>query len=168
MNKIEKQACIEHIRSEFRNLKNAVLMDYRGLKVVDVTELRRGVRKLSSRYVVVKNTLAAKAAVDTNLAKVGDHFRGPTAMAYNSHDPVALVKYLLEFAKTNPNLVFKAALMDGKPVAVGQLESISKLPGRPELLGKLVYLLKSPVSNLAVLLKTPIRNLAWGLKQVSK
>ncbi len=156
------------MRSEFQSLRNAILMDYRGLKVVDVTELRRGVRRLSSRYVVVKNTLAIKAAADTDVAKVSSHFGGPTALAYNSHDAVPLVKYLLEFAKTNPNLVFKAALVDGKAVAADQLDAISKLPGRPELLGKLIYLLKAPISNLAGLLKTPVRNLAYGLKQIPK
>lgn len=156
------------MHSEFQDLKNAVLMDFRGLKVVEVTELRRGVRKLSSRYLVVKNTLAKKASEDSDVREVSKLFQGPTAIAYTKGDVVALAKYLLEFAKIHPNLVFKGALVDGKAVSAEQLDAISKLPGRPELLGKLIYLLKAPVTNLATLLKTPVRNLALGLNQVPK
>ncbi len=168
MNKTEKQVNIDQMHSEFQDLKNAVLMDFRGLKVVEVTELRRGVRKLSSRYLVVKNTLAKKASEDSDVREVSKLFQGPTAIAYTKSDVVALAKYLLEFAKTHPNLVFKGALVDGKAVSAEQLDAISKLPGRPELLGKLIYLLKAPVTNLATLLKTPVRNLALGLNQVPK
>lgn len=168
MNKTEKEACVEGLSVDFQKLKNAILIDYRGLNVVDATELRREIRKLSSKYVVVKNTLALRAAKNTILEQLAQHFRGPTAIAYNDSDAVPLTKFLLDFAKTKPHLAFKAGLVEGRPISAEQLDSIAKLPGRPELLSKLVYLLKAPLSNLASVLKSPVRDLAAILKQVPK
>jgi large subunit ribosomal protein L10 len=135
---------------------------------VDATDLRREIRKLSSKYVVVKNTLALRAAKSTSMEALGPHFKGPTAIAYNDSDAVPLTKFLLEFAKAKPQIVFKAGLVEGKPVDAQQLDAISKLPGRPELLGKLIYLLKAPLTNLVGVLKSPMRELSSVLKQVSK
>ena len=168
MNRTEKQTCIDGLSAEFRNIKNAILIDYRGLKVVDVTQLRREIHKLSSNYVVVKNTLAVRAAKGTGLEPLMSCFKGPTAIAYNSSDAVPLTKFLLDFAKTKPHVKFKAGLVEGKPITVDQLDSIAKLPGRPELLAKLIYLLKAPITNLAGVLKSPLRDLAAVVKQVPK
>jgi large subunit ribosomal protein L10 len=168
VNRTEKQTCIDELSAEFRSMKNAILIDYRGLKVVDVTDLRREIRKLSSNYVVVKNTLAIRAAKDTSLEPLMSCFKGPTAIAYNSSDAVPLTKFLLDFAKTKPHVQFKAGLVEGRPITVDQLDSIAKLPGRPELLAKLIYLLKAPITNLASVLKSPLRDLAAVVKQVPK
>jgi large subunit ribosomal protein L10 len=168
VNRTEKQTCIDELNAEFRNIKNAILIDYRGLKVVDVTQLRREIHKLSSKYVVVKNTLAILAAKDTSLESLKDCLKGPTAIAYNDSDAVPLTKFLLDFAKTKPQVQFKAGLVEGKPISVDQLESIAKLPGRPELLAKLIYLLKAPMTHLVSVLKSPVRDLAAVVKQVPK
>ena len=98
-----------------------------------MTELRRQVRGTQSRYVVVKNTLALRAVKGTALEAMSEHFRGPTAVAYNSSNAVALAKVLTAFAKANPNLVFKGALVDGRPVAAAQIQAIADLPSREEL-----------------------------------
>jgi len=168
VNRTEKQTCIDELSAEFRAIKNAILIDYRGLKVVDVTELRREISKLSSKYVVVKNTLAIRAAKDTSLESLKSCFKGPTAIAYNNSDAVPLTKFLLDYAKTKPSVQFKAGLVEGKPISVDQLDSLAKLPGRPELLAKLIYLLKAPITNLAGVLKSPMRDLAVVVKQVPK
>ena len=94
----------------------------------EVTELRRQVRGTQSKYLVVKNTLALRATKGTALEAVSEHFTGPTAVAYNADNPVALAKVLTTFAKTNPNLVFKAALVEGRPVAAAEIQAIADLP----------------------------------------
>lgn len=82
MNRTEKEAHVKALSDEFQSLKNAILIDYRGLNVVNATELRREIHKLSSKYVVVKNTLARKAVKDTHLEALTEFFRDPTAIAF--------------------------------------------------------------------------------------
>ena len=93
-----------------------------------MTELRRQVRGTQSTYLVVKNTLALRATKGTALEAVAEHFTGATAVAYNRGNPVALAKVLTAFAKTNPNLVFKAAVIDGHAVAAAEIKTIAELP----------------------------------------
>src|SRR5262245_15086873 len=117
MQRAEKQQTIEELGSEFRSISSAFLLDYKGLKVVDATELRRKIREINGRYVVVKNTFALRAAKDTKLEALEPYFSGPTAVAYHPRDVVGLAKLLTEVAKTNPSVTFKAALVEGKVVA---------------------------------------------------
>src|SRR5438477_5983652 len=104
MERSQKTAAVAELQSELTKSKNAILFGFAGLKVPEVTELRRQVRGTKSRYVVVKNTLALLAARGTPLEGLAQHFVGPTAIAYNAVSPVALAKVLTAFAKTNPNL----------------------------------------------------------------
>ena len=109
MNRAEKAAQVEELRKGLTKSGNAILFAFAGLKVPEVTELRRQVRATKSRYRVVKNTLALRAAKGTPLEALSGHFVGATAVAFNEDNPVGLAKVLTAFAKTNPNLVFKAA-----------------------------------------------------------
>src|SRR5438132_13491148 len=104
MERAQKTAAVAELQSELTKSKNAILFGFAGLKVPEVTELRRQVRGTKSRYLVVKNTLALRAAKGTALEGLAKHFAGPTAVAYNADSPVALAKVLTAFAKTNPNL----------------------------------------------------------------
>src|SRR5512147_1847508 len=102
MNRAEKQQTVDSLTEQFRSIKSAFLINYRGLKVVDATELRRKIREIDGRYVVVKNTLATRAAKDTELEPLGPYFEGPTAVAYHPSDVVSLAKVLTEISKGNP------------------------------------------------------------------
>ncbi len=117
MNKTEKAEMVESLSGDLAKSSNAILFAFAGLKVPEVTELRRQVRGTQSKYLVVKNTLALRATKGTALEAVAEHFTGATAVVYNQTSPVALAKVLTNFAKTNPNLVFKAAVIDGQAVA---------------------------------------------------
>lgn len=168
MNKTEKQETVESLGEQFRAINSAFLLDYKGLKVVDATELRRKIREIQGHYVVVKNTLALRAVKDTSLEPLGPHFQGPTAVAYHPKNLVSLAKLLTEAAKTNPNLAFKAALVEGKLVPAAEIQSIANMPSKEVLLGKLLFLLKAPLQRLVTVLKAPVRDLGLVMNQIKK
>ena len=168
MNKEEKQQTVESLSEQFQSINSAFLINYKGLKVVDATELRRKIRGIDGRYVVVKNTLAMRAAKQTKLEQLEPFFKGPTAVAYHPKDVVGLAKLLTEIGKGNPNFAFKAALVEGKIVLPSEIQALADMPPREVLLSKLVFLLKAPVQRLTMVLKAPVRNLGLVLKQVQK
>ena len=168
MNKEEKQQTVESLGEQFRSIDSAFLINYRGLKVVDATELRRKIREIDGCYVVVKNTLALRAAKQTKLEQLEPFFEGPTAVAYHRKDVVGLAKLLTEISKSNPNFAFKAALVEGKVVPTSEIQAIASMPSREVMLSKLVFLLKAPLQRLTTVLKAPVRNLDLVLKQVQK
>jgi large subunit ribosomal protein L10 len=147
---------------------HAFLIDYKGITVPAITELRRQVRGTGSEYVVVKNTLALRALQGAPLGQLSQHFTGMTAVAYSQSDIVALAKVLHTFGKTNPNVKVKAALLDGKPVAAKELETLANLPSRTELVGKLLGLMQSPIRRLVTVLAAPHRNVAATLAAVAQ
>ena len=168
MNKAEKQQTVDSLGEQFRTIDSAFLINYRGLKVVDATELRRKIKEIDGCYVVVKNTLAMRAAKETKLEQLAPFFEGPTAVAYHRKDVVGLAKLLTEISKGNPNFTFKAALVEGKVVPASEIQAIASMPSRKVMLGKLVFLLKAPLQRLHMVLKAPLRNLSLALKQVPK
>jgi large subunit ribosomal protein L10 len=168
MNREEKQHVVDSISEQFRTVRSLFLIDYKGLKVVDATELRRKIREFDGTYIVVKNSLALRAAKANGLDQIGSYLEGPTAMAYHLRDVVGMAKLLTEISKTNPNFQFKAALIEGKVVPPSEIQKLASLPSREVLLSKLVFLLKAPLQRLAGALKAPARDLALVLKQVQK
>jgi len=168
MNKAEKQQAVDVLNEQFRSIQSAFLIDYRGVKVVEATELRRKIREVDGCYVVVKNTLAMLAAKETELEQLEQHFQGPTAVAYHHKDIVGLAKVLNEISKTNPNFQFKAALVEGKVVDTGEIQTLAAMPSREVLLSKLAFLLKAPLQKLGMVLKAPVRDLSLVLKQIQK
>jgi large subunit ribosomal protein L10 len=168
MNKAEKEQTVESLGEQFRAISSAFLIDYKGLKVVDATELRRKIREIDGHYVVVKNTLAMRAAKQTKLEQLEPYFQGPTAVAYHPKDVVGMAKLLTEISKGNPNFAFKAALVEGKVVPATEIQAIASMPSREVMLSKLVFLLKAPLQRLHMVLKAPVRDLNLVLKQVKK
>jgi large subunit ribosomal protein L10 len=168
MNKEEKQQTVDSLGEQFRSINSAFLINYRGLKVVDATDVRRKIRAMDGHYVVVKNSLAMLAAKQTKLEQLEPYFQGPTAIAYHPKDVVGLAKLLTEINKGNPNFAFKAALVEGKVVPASEIQAIASMPSREVMLSKLVFLLKAPLQRLATVLKAPIRDLNLVLKQIQK
>ena len=113
----EKEQELQNLSEMFRAAETAILVDYRGLNVPQVTELRRQVRAAHAQYRVVKNTLAKRAASDTPFESLVQSFEGTTAVAYTDDDAVALAKALATFMKRAPSLAVKAAIVEGKTIA---------------------------------------------------
>ena len=168
MNRAEKQQTVDTLNEQFRSMQSAFLIDYRGVKVVEATELRRKIREIDGCYLVVKNTLALLAAKQTDMEKLEEHFQGPTAVAYHPKDIVGLAKVLNEISKSNPNFQFKAALVEGKVVPASEIQALASMPSREVLLSKLVFLLQAPLQKLGMVLKAPVRDLNLVLKQIQK
>jgi large subunit ribosomal protein L10 len=168
MNREDKAAAISELEGAIGKATNAFLIEFKGITVPQVTELRRQVRDTNSKYVVVKNTLALIAVKDSPLKALGQAFSGPTAVAYNSTDAVMLAKALTKFAKDVPAVHFKGAMLNGQIVPADQIQAIANLPSREELIGKLLYLMQHPIRSLAIVLQANIRNMAVVLGQIAK
>jgi len=164
----QKQELIEHYEGDLATSQHAFLMSFDGLTVLQATDLRAKVREQGGSYEVVKNRLALRAIEGQSMEGLKEHFKGPTAVAYSQDDPVALAKALTDFSKTVPAIQFKGALVDGQAVAATEVESIASLPGREELIAKLLFLLQSPVTRLARGLAAITQQLVVVLDQIEK
>lgn len=163
--KKEKQEEVEHLKKELAEAENLVVVQYKGLNVEQDTDLRNKVRETGSKYRVIKNRLANIAAEGTPAGQLAHSFEGPTALAYNSADPVALAKVLSEYAKTHPVFEFKAGMVDGRVVEIAMLAQIASLPSHDELIAQLMYLINAPAQRIAVGVNAVVRNLAVALGQ---
>ena len=164
----QKAQEVSELTGQIGKASNAFLIDFKGITVPQVTELRKQVRETNSGYVVVKNTLALIALKDSPIVAMREHFNGPTAIAFNEKDAVMLAKALTKFAKDVPAMRFKGALLNGQVVPPDQIQAIANLPSRKELVSKLLFLLQSPIRGLATVLQANIRNLAVVLDQIEK
>lgn len=165
MNRTEKQTLVDGLHQEFVKSPHTILVDFTGLSVPAVTEFRRKVRQSGSRYRVIKNSLALRAAKDTPIEKLSSHLTGTTGIAYNGTDPVALAKVLVDFAKDHPTLVVKGGLVSGSQLLdASGVKALSTMPSLPELRSSLLGVLQAPASKLVRLLSTPASQMVRVLK----
>ena len=155
----DKQAELDQLEAAFKGADSAILVDYKGMNVPQVTELRRQLRTAKASYKVVKNTIAKRALKGTAFEPLEKFFEGTTAVAYTSTDPVALAKTLTTFGKTAPTLQIKAAVVQGRAVKPAEIADLAALPSKPELYAKLLGTMNAPMVQLVTVLSAVPRDL---------
>lgn len=151
MAKPDKVAAVTDIAERFRSSSAAVITEYSGLTVSQITNLRRTLGT-SATYRVAKNTLVKRAAADAGVEGLEDLFVGPTAIAFVTGEPVDAAKVLRDFAKDNKGLVIKGGYMDGRPLTVDEVTEMADFDSRDVLLAKLAGAMNSILANMAGLL----------------
>jgi large subunit ribosomal protein L10 len=155
----EKVNAVAELTEHFSSSSAAVITEYRGLTVKQVTDLRRALGR-DTTYAVVKNTLTKRAAADAGVEIDDALLAGPTAIAFVTGDPVEAAKGLRDFAKANPLLVIKGGLLDGKTLSADEVDKIADLESREVLLAKLAGALKALPTRAAGLFQAPLSQMA--------
>lgn len=161
-----KKQEVEELKDKFDRAQGLVLSDYRGISATDLTKLRESFTKKEVEYRVVKNTLAAIAAEETGLDDLSEIFDGPIAMAVGYDDPVLPFKISSEVEKEYDAFSLKGGMIEGDLVESEEIETISNLSSREELLANLAVGLKSPMQKLAYVLKVKLQDLTRVLDQL--
>lgn len=147
-----KKAVVAEIAEKLRESQSAVVVEYRGLTVKEVTELRRELRAEEVEFKVYKNSLAQRAAEEVGFNELTETLIGPNAIAFGK-DAVAPARVLAKFAKTHDKLVIKAGAVEGKVVDQETITALSKLPNREGMISMLLGCLQSPVRSFACAVK---------------
>ncbi len=168
MNRSEKAAIIAQIKGRAESASIAVVTDFKGMSVEELTGLRVKIRESGGEYHVVKNTLAKLALTDTAHDPIKDDFKENCAVALGFDDPVAVAKALSEFAKTSKLFTIRHASLEGKKLSADQVEALAKLPGREQLLGQVLGTMNAVPTNFVSLMANMIRPLLYALKALEE
>lgn len=145
----QKQQLVSEIATKFRDSQSTVLVDYRGLDVAEVTELRKQLREAGIEYKVYKNTMSRRAVAEVELSELDGILVGPTAIAFSNDDVVAPAKILNNFAKEHTDLEIKGGVIEGNVATLDQIKELAALPNYEGLLSMLLSVLQAPVRNFA-------------------
>ena len=160
MRKAEKAEIVQGILEKIAKSSIGILSDFKGLKVEDLTRLRRQLREAEGELKVVKNTLLTRAAAgDSAMAPLTSQFTGPNALTLGYGDPVALTKVLIKFSQERPQLQIKAGVLGGQVLSAKDLDALSKLPAKEVLLAQLLGVLQALPTALVTVLSGVVRNL---------
>ena len=165
----QKQKDLEALAQQFQAASAGMLVGFTKLTVAKDQELRRRLAEAGASYSVVKNTLARKAAAGTAFEGATEHFKGVTALALAEGDPVNLSKAISKFVKDNPDVfTFKAGVVEGRVVALRDVEALATLPSKEVMISKIMFLINAQAQRLATVISAVPRNLAVVVRQASE
>ena len=166
MNRSEKKQAVEELKERFQKTSVTLLADYKGLKVSEITQLRQELRKNQAELKVLKNTLASLALKGTEMEVLAEYFVGTTAVVTSFGDPASPAKILVKFAKDNEKAKIKVGFLSGKLMKLAEIETLSRLPSREELLAKMLGSMLAPAQNLVNVMVAIPRQLVTVLAAV--
>jgi large subunit ribosomal protein L10 len=166
MNRDQKAVAIAEIATHIDESDAIFAVDYRGITVAQVAELRAKLRESDATFKVVKNSLTERAADQSGAEVLKEYLSGPTALTFVRGDVATAAKTVADYARTTQLLPFKGGLMDGAPLDVEQIRSLSRLPSREVLYGQLVGVVASPIGGIVRTLSALVGGLAVALGQV--
>ncbi|GMG98130.1 50S ribosomal protein L10 [Tepidimicrobium xylanilyticum] len=164
----EKKQVVEEITDKVKKAQGVVLVDYRGLNVEEVTQLRRKYKEAGVEYKVYKNTLMRFAFKNAGYEEFNQFLTGPNAIAFGFDDPVQAAKITHEFAKQNDKLEIKAGIVDGKIIGVDEIKNLANLPSKEVLIAQALAGLNGPIAGFANVLQGTIRSLVYVLNAVKE
>lgn len=168
MNRNAKATVVEGIKAKASEASIAVVTDFKGMPVEEMTQLRVKLREVGGELIIVKNTLARIAFTDTKHDAIKDMFRENCAVAVGYADPVAIAKAVTGFAKTSKKLVVKHGSLEGQVLSSAQLDDLAKLPGKQELLAMTLGTMNAVPTNFVSLFGNIIRGMLYALKAVEE
>ena len=163
--KAKKNEQVEKLTEEFQSASPAIVGTFSKLTVEKDFELRKAVRGAGGKYRVVKNTLAERASKGSKVEEALKGLAGVTSVAYTSGDPVQLAKVLSKHAKDNPEYTFKAGIVDGRVIAIKDIDALANMPSKEEIFAKLLFLMNAPAQRLVTAMNAVGRNLAVVINQ---
>lgn len=159
---------VDEIKEKIQSAQSIVLVDYRGLTVEEVTELRKKYREANVEYKVYKNTMMKRAFDEVGQTDIAEYLNGPSAVAFSLEDPVSAAKVTADFAKTHDVLEIKAGIVDGKLISKEEVIGLSQLPSKEVLVAKLLGSMNSPIQGLVNVLNGNIKGLAVVLNAIAE
>jgi len=165
VSKAKKKEQVEKLSAELKNVSNAVVTTYTKMTVAQDYELRKALRGAGAKYQVVKNTLAELAAKGSKIEGGLNDLSGVTSIAYTTGDPVAMAKALTKYAKDVPEFTFKVGVVEGRVISIKEIEALSSMPSKGELMAKLLFLINAPAQRLVTVMNAVGRDVAVVLSQ---
>ena len=156
---------VEKLGKELQSVSSLIVTTYSELTVAQDYELRKTLRSSGAKYLVVKNTLAERAAKGTKVEEVLKNLSGVTSIAYTSGDPVALAKALSKYAKDNPEFSFKSGVVEGRVISINQIQALATMPSKEEIYSKLLFLMNAPAQRLVTVMNAVGRDIAVVINQ---
>ncbi|ADH97652.1 50S ribosomal protein L10 [Salisediminibacterium selenitireducens] len=149
----QKKQVVDEIKTKLEESQSTIVVDYRGLDVSEITELRKQLREAGVDFKVYKNSMVRRATEAAGLTDLDEHLTGPTAIAFSNEDVVAPAKILNGFAKDHEALELKAGVIEGKVTGLEEIKALATLPSRDGLVSMLLSVLQAPIRNFALATK---------------
>lgn len=165
-NRLAKEQIVNEIKEKLENAVSLVLVDYRGLNVEEVTELRKKSREAGVEYKVYKNTLMTRALKELGIEGLESYLEGPNAIAFGYDDPVTPAKIISEFAKGHEKLEIKAGMVEKKLLSLEEVKALADLPSKEVLVAQVLGGLNAPITGFVNVLQANIRNLVYALDAI--
>ena len=149
----QKESLVNEVSEEMKNSASTVVVEYRGLSVAKITELRRELRKQDATLKVYKNSIISRAAEKVGYSELDNELTGPNAIVFSKTDSTGAAKLLTKYAKRNDELVVKGGIVEGKYVNAKEMKVVATLPNKEGMLSMLLSCLQSPIRSFACAVK---------------